>query len=164
MRGFRPLPSNHEIWGSGVRISSGAPPSTHLRTRFTRSLAGKDCAFEHILAASDANLVIVHLDDVDEGLQVGLSERHRTRGELLTHTAAESLNECGINADCRSDVRLGGVKRSFCPVALGLEAVEPILGSARSSRAVRPPADCGHEAGAEPVRTFVARSGWAQES
>jgi hypothetical protein len=28
------------IWGSGVRISSGAPPSTHLRTRFTGGLSG----------------------------------------------------------------------------------------------------------------------------
>jgi hypothetical protein len=47
---------------------SGAPPSTHLRTRFTGRLSGKDGAFEHILTAFDANVTIVNLDDVDKGL------------------------------------------------------------------------------------------------
>src|SRR5262245_31420954 len=60
--------------------------------------SGKDGAFKYVLTAFDANLVVVHLDDVDEGLQVGLSERHRASGELLTHTTAEPLNERGINA------------------------------------------------------------------
>src|SRR5262245_18567970 len=113
------------IWGSGVRISSGAPPSTHLRTRFMGGPSGKDGAFKYVLTAFDANLVVVHLDDVDEGLQVGLSQRHRASRELLTHTTAEPLNERGINADLRRYMRLGGLERRA--VAIGLEAVEPIL-------------------------------------
>src|SRR5258708_2283289 len=112
---------------SQVRILSGAPPSTHLRTRFTGGLPGKDGALKHILAAFDADAVIVHLDDVDERLQVGLSERHRSGGELLTHTAAESVDERGIDADCRSNIRLGGLKGSLRAVATRLEAVESIL-------------------------------------
>src|SRR5260221_12675223 len=115
------------IWGSGLRISPGAPPSTHLRTRFTGGLPGKDGALKHVLAAFDADAVVVHLDDVNERLQVGLSERHRSGGELLTHTAAESLDERRVDADCRSNIELGGLKGSLRAVATGLEAVEPIL-------------------------------------
>ena len=71
--------------------------------------------------------MVVDLDDVDERLQIGLSERHRSGGELLTHAAAEPLNERGIDADGRSNLRLGGLERSLRAVAIGLEAVEPIL-------------------------------------
>jgi hypothetical protein len=39
----------------------------------TRGLSGKDSAFKHILAAFDANAVVVHLDHLDERLQVGLA-------------------------------------------------------------------------------------------
>src|SRR5262249_11702811 len=85
---------------SGTKCHLCLRPHTHLRTRFTGGLSGKDSAFKHVLAAFDANEAIVHLDGLDEGLQVGLSERHRTRGELLAHAAAEALNECRINADC----------------------------------------------------------------
>ena len=42
------------IWGSGVRISSGAPFSTHLRTRIGLIPAGQDHSFEHVLAGVDA--------------------------------------------------------------------------------------------------------------
>src|SRR5258707_9099309 len=107
--------------------AEGAPPSTHLRTRFTGGLPGKDGALKHVLAAFDADAVVVHLDDVNEGLQVGLSERHRSGGELLTHTAAESVDERRVDADCRSNIELGGLKGSLRAVATGLEAVESIL-------------------------------------
>jgi hypothetical protein len=87
---------------------SGAPPGTHLRTRFTAGLSGKDGAFKHILAGFDANSVIIHLDDLDQGLQVGLSKRHRSGGERLTHAPAEPLNERGIDPDSRSNMGYGG--------------------------------------------------------
>src|SRR5260370_20826942 len=86
---------------------------TCRRTRFIGCLPGKDGALKHILAAFDACAVAVHLDDVNEGLQVGLSERHRSGGELLTHTAAESLDERRVDADCRSNIELGGLKGSL---------------------------------------------------
>src|SRR5262245_63335561 len=90
------------IWGSGVRISSGAPPSTHLRTRFIGGLSNKDGAFQQLFAASDANVVIVDLDGVNKRLQVRLSEWHRSNSELLAHATAEPLNERRINANFRS--------------------------------------------------------------
>src|SRR5262249_34585932 len=65
---------------SAIALSSGAPPSTHLRTKFTGGLSGKDSGFKHILAAFDANAVVVHLDHLDERLQVGLSKWHRSSG------------------------------------------------------------------------------------
>src|SRR6266851_7363185 len=118
--------AEHQTTNLGVR-SSNLFGRTHLRTRFTGGLPGKDGALKHVLAAFDADAVVVHLDDVNEGLQVGLSERHRSGGELLTHTAAESVDERGIDADCRSNIELGGLKGSLRAVATGLEAVESIL-------------------------------------
>src|SRR5260221_6648663 len=97
---------------SQVRILSGAPPSTHLRTRFTGGLPGKDGALKHVLAAFDADAVVVHLDDVNEVLQVGLSEPHRSCGGLLTHTAAESADDRVIATECTSNIELGRLKGS----------------------------------------------------
>ena len=39
---------------------------THLRTKFTGSLSSNDGTFKHLLAALDADLMVVDLDDVDE--------------------------------------------------------------------------------------------------
>jgi len=36
--------------------------------------------------------VIIDLDEVDEGLQIGLSERYRSVRELLPHAPTEPLN------------------------------------------------------------------------
>jgi hypothetical protein len=64
------------IWGSGVRISSGAPPSTHLRTLDGACAAGQNGPFEYVFAAFDADLGIVYLNYVDKRLQVGFPEWH----------------------------------------------------------------------------------------
>ncbi|HEV8406355.1 MAG TPA: hypothetical protein VGQ34_00340 [Sphingomicrobium sp.] len=36
--------------------------------------------------------MIIDLDEVDEGLQIGLSERYRSVRELLPHAPTEPLN------------------------------------------------------------------------
>jgi hypothetical protein len=105
---------------------SGAPASTHLRTSFSGG-ASEDGAFQNVLAALYANLMIIDLDDVNNRLQVGLPEGHRSSAELIAHTTAEPLNERGVDWNCGSNLSLGRLKRSLCAVAIGLEAVEPIL-------------------------------------
>ena len=67
--------ANLRIWGSGVRISSGAPVSTHLRTRFS-VLAREDRLLEHILASPDPDYVVVDFDVIDECLQVSFPKWH----------------------------------------------------------------------------------------
>jgi hypothetical protein len=109
-----------------VLYANGAPPSTHLRTKFD-GLRGKDRAFEDLFAAFDANLIVVDLDDIDQRLQVGFAEGYRSRRELLSHAATEALDECGIDLDVGTNLRLDCVQRSFRAIAIGLEAVEPIF-------------------------------------
>src|ERR1700704_1029072 len=111
---------------SQVRILSGAPPSTHLRTRFG-GLSGHDSSLKHVLTTHNPNTVIIDLDEVDEGLQIGLSERYRSVRELLPPPATEPVNERGIDADCGGNLNLGSLERSLCAVAIGLEVVESIL-------------------------------------
>src|SRR3954452_4356520 len=92
------------ICGSGVRILSGAPLSTHLRTSFACGLSGKDGVLKNILAALDAYLMVVHLDDLDEGLQVRFPKGHRSAGELLTHATTEPLHKRRIDTDERNSM------------------------------------------------------------
>ena len=73
------------IWGSGVRISSGAPLSTHLRTPSLTVLASHDGSFKHVLATYDPNLAVMHLDDIDKRAHIGLPKWHRPGGEMLLH-------------------------------------------------------------------------------
>src|SRR5664280_924743 len=87
------------VSGPGVRIPSGAPLSTHLRTLGRAGLTGQHGAFEYVLAAFDADLSVVDFDDIDERLQIRLPERHRASGELFAHGAAEALDQRRINLD-----------------------------------------------------------------
>jgi hypothetical protein len=57
-------------------VLTGAPPSTHLRTRDGAGPTGQDGAFKHVLAAFDADLGIIDLNHIDKRLQIGLPERH----------------------------------------------------------------------------------------
>jgi len=45
---------------------SGAPPSTHLRTRFG-GLSGHDSSLKHVLTTHNPNTVIVDLDEAPDG-------------------------------------------------------------------------------------------------
>ena len=80
-------------------ILDGAPLSTHLRTRNGPIPAGQDRSFEHVFATFDADLGIVDLNHVDEGLQIGLAERNRSGAKVLPHGAAELLKQGGIDLD-----------------------------------------------------------------
>jgi hypothetical protein len=51
---------------SEVRIPSGAPPCTHLRTEILARGVGQDGAFEDVLTALDANACVINLHAVDE--------------------------------------------------------------------------------------------------
>ena len=57
------------FWGSGVRISSGAPLS-YLRTVCLIVLASQNSLLKHVLAALDPYLPVFDLDDVDERLRI----------------------------------------------------------------------------------------------
>ena len=52
---------------------------------------------EQVLAPLDPDPGVVHLDAVDQALQVGLAERHRSVLEVFGYYAAEPLDEGGIN-------------------------------------------------------------------
>jgi hypothetical protein len=80
-----------------IFIDRGAPPSTHLRTRFG-GLSGHDSSLKHVLTTHNPNTVIIDLDEVDVGPQIGFSERYRSVRELLPHAPTEPLNERGIDA------------------------------------------------------------------
>ena len=47
------------------------------------------------LLSFDPDAVVVDLDDVDEGLKVGLAERHRTDAEVFPHGPAKAFDQCG---------------------------------------------------------------------
>jgi hypothetical protein len=51
---------------SRKRVVIGAPTGTHLRTRFCPWPAGKNGLFQNILAALDADMRVIDLDDVDQ--------------------------------------------------------------------------------------------------
>ena len=72
------------IWGSGVRISPGAPPSTRLRTPRLGVLARENGLFEQLLVAFDTDLVIIDFDHVDKRPEVRLPKGHRSGAEVLT--------------------------------------------------------------------------------
>lgn len=59
--------------------------------------AGQNRSFEHVFAAFDADLGIVDLDHLDEGLQICLTERNRSGGKVLAHAVTELLKQCGID-------------------------------------------------------------------
>ncbi len=64
-----PVPVTHldyGFWWSGVRISSGAPPVLICEPDFAGGLSGEDRTFQHLLAASDANVVVVDLNGVNK--------------------------------------------------------------------------------------------------
>src|SRR6516162_3211248 len=113
------------IWGSGVRISSGAPFSTHLRTPSFPVLAREDRLLKEVLASLDPDLSVVHFDAVDEGMQVGLPKRHGTGAEVLTHQPAEALDQGRIDPNPRSRMRLGAFQGSSSAIAARLQGGEP---------------------------------------
>ena len=60
-------------------------------------LAREHSLFEQVLIAVNPHLVVINLDDLDKRLKICLSERHRTRGEVLAHGAAKTLDQHGID-------------------------------------------------------------------
>src|SRR4030095_16439308 len=113
--------------GGRVRIPCGAPLSTHLRTPSLTVLAGHDSLFKYVLAALDSDLLVVNLDDIDECPHVGLPERHSSRGEVLLHYAAKTLDERGINRDLRRRLLFGAFEGSLCPITTGFKGIQPVL-------------------------------------
>ena len=97
------------IWGSGVRISSGAPLSTHLRTPSLTVLASHDGSFKHVLATFDPNLAVMHLDDIDKRAHIGLPKWHRPGGEMLSHQTTKALDQRGVDLDLRRLNRKSGM-------------------------------------------------------
>ena len=86
----RPLDQAQKLYSNFIYtrirgfIQNGAPLNPRLRTpRGPRS----GCSFEHVFAAFDTDLGIVDLDHADEGLQIGLAERYRSGGKVLTYAA-----------------------------------------------------------------------------
>jgi hypothetical protein len=93
------LPCNFNYVRVRSFILSGAPLSTHLRTRNGPIRASQDRSFEYVFATFDADLGIIELNHVDQGLQTGLAERNRSGGKVLTHAAAKLLKRRGIDLD-----------------------------------------------------------------
>ena len=53
------------IWGSGVRISSGAPFSTRLRTLGRRVVARKDRFLKDVVASLHPDLAVINFNGGD---------------------------------------------------------------------------------------------------
>ena len=101
---------DYESGGSGVRISPGAPPSTHLRTPAWPILVCKNGLLKKVLASLYTDMVVIDFNDIDERLKVSLAEGHRAGAEILAHGAAEIFDQRRIDPDLRGQVLLGPPK------------------------------------------------------
>jgi hypothetical protein len=55
-------------------------------------LACQNSLLKKVLASLDADMAVVDLNYIDEGLQVSLAEGHRAVAEILAHGAAEMFD------------------------------------------------------------------------
>ncbi|MGA6962764.1 MAG: hypothetical protein WBZ51_03895 [Xanthobacteraceae bacterium] len=90
-------------------------------------LAREDRLFEHLLSALDAYLVVINFDDIDERSKVGLSERHRARGEVLAHGTAETFDQRRIDLNLGSRLLPGTFQRGLGPIAIRLQCGQSLL-------------------------------------
>ena len=111
---------------SDVRIISGAPPSTHLRTPSLTALGGQNGLFEQVLASLNPDLPIVELDDINDRPYVRLPEGYRPRAQVLTHHAAKALDCRRIDVYQGRELLFGTLQRSLRPIMVGFERVQPI--------------------------------------
>src|SRR5215475_7747501 len=115
------------IWGSGVRISLGAPSITHLRTPSLSALAGQDSLFEQVLPALDPDPRVVDLDDINDRPDVGLPERYGPHGEVLLHHSTKSFDQGGIDVYLWCQLLLHTLQCSLRVIAFRLECVQSTL-------------------------------------
>src|SRR6516162_2280928 len=73
-----------------------------LRTPRVPMLAREDRLFEHLLSALDAYLAVINFDDIDKRSKVGLSERRRAPGEVLSDGTPETFDQSRINLNLGS--------------------------------------------------------------
>jgi hypothetical protein len=89
-------------------------------------LAGQDGLFQQVFAASDPDLLVINLDDVDEGLHVGFSEWYRPGGEVLAHCAAKTFDQFRTDLNLRCMLFLEALQSDFGTISIRFERVESV--------------------------------------
>jgi hypothetical protein len=112
------------IWGSGVRISSGAPIAYKTTNSALAGLATCDDAGQDSLIADDSDLFVVDFNLRDDGLKVGFPRLRIAGSELISHELGEGGEP--IRGDHCAGVGLSrdAIKGGLCEIALRLECFD----------------------------------------
>ena len=119
--------ANLESGGQEFEISSGAPPSTHLRTPAWPILVCKNGLLKKVLASLYTDMVVIDFNDIDESLKVSLAEGHRAGAEILAHGPTEIFDQRRIDPDLRGQMLLGLFQSCFGTVPIRFERVQSIF-------------------------------------
>jgi hypothetical protein len=113
-------------WGSWIRILPGAPSANKTANPGDGAAVGQNRLFKDVLSAAYADLVVINVDTVDEGPEVGLPKRDASvrRSRIRVPKAAILSGPIMMGWAARAS---GPVQRRLCRVAFGRQCRDLVL-------------------------------------
>src|ERR1035437_10294123 len=109
------------IWGSAVRIRSGAPFAYKTTNIPVRGLFAGNDSLQHVLAANNPDGLVVDLDGVDDRADVGPARIGIAVVQLLGHEACKGVDLGLVDCRYRAALRTGPIERSLGALAFELQ-------------------------------------------
>ena len=115
------------IWGSGVRISSGAAIAYKTVNICSLCLAPCDKGCESGPVSEDCHFVVVDFDLRDYGPEVGSPRLYVAGFQFIPHEAAEGFEVGGGNRRACIQLDRNPIEGGLRDVPFGLECLDPLL-------------------------------------
>src|SRR5664280_90902 len=114
------------IWGSGVRISPGAPLPYKTANPCCGGCPVGNHLFQGRLIADNADRVVIDLHAVDDRLDISFTEGDAAARDVLPHGVAEPFNYFWVNVISRRPIPYP-VKRRLGSVSIELQGRDSLL-------------------------------------